>query len=520
MKRSFFKLSGLLLIIAFSLSYISNTFAAPAGFSSEIFMSSLNEPISITFAPDNRMFIVTRLGTIHVAQPGSNQIDPTPFLQLPNIDVTDAENGSYSLIFDPNFSSNNYFYVFYTSNINGVIRDRVSRFTANGNTTDPNTELVLWQDLDPPGSTHHGGSLAFDSSGYLYIGVGEHFFPNLSQDTNSYRGKILRIRTDGTAPSDNPFYIGDGQPHDFVWAWGIRQPFKLHYDQPTGRLFLGEVGGNVQTTAIEEVNLITKGANYGWPTCEGTCGVAGMTNPIFSYPHGGINAAVVGGFVYRGTQFPSSYVGDFFYGDYVRAWIQNLNFDSNGNVTGSGNFEPEGGGSIPGISIVDVKQGPEGALYYVDYNYNFQGTIRRIKYNLANQAPVVVSSASSSSSTTVPFTVDFSSFGTFDPEGQPLTYAWNFGDGNNSTQANPSHTYNQKGHYSVVVSVSDGTNTILGDPIEINVGNPPTPVISSPTTNSTFIAGETINFSGSASDVEDGSLADSTLTWIVRFGHD
>jgi glucose/arabinose dehydrogenase len=504
------------LVLTLTLLWFGSSVAVPPNFVNEIAVPGLLQPISIEFSLDNRMFVVGHLGTIWVALPGSTQLLSTPFIQLPNIDTSYAENGAYGMAFDPNFSTNSYFYVFYTASTPNGPRDRVSRFTATANTGDPASEFVVWEDLDVPGSTHHGGAIDFGPDGNLYIAVGENYDASQAQMVNTFRGKILRMRADGAALPDNPFYVGLGEPQDYVWAMGLRNPFRIKFDDPTGELYIGDVGGNVQSTAVEEVNLGRRGANYGWPLCEGPCSVSGMTSPIFSYPHNGLHASISGGFVYRGSQFPSSYKGTYFYGDYVQSWISNLTFDSSGNVTGSVTFEPS---SSQVGAVVDLDEGPDGALYYVAYDPGSNGAIHRIRYVTGNQPPVASSSASPVSGP-APLTVNFSSFGSFDPDGLPLTYIWDLGDGSMSTQPDPSYTYQTRGQYTVRLTVSDGTTSVLAAPLTIRVGNSPQPTIDLPTASSFFIAGETIPFSGTATDVEDGSLPASAFSWNVGFYHD
>ena len=120
----------------------------------------------------------------------------------------------------------------------------------------------------------------------------------------------------------------------------MRNPYRAYYDAPTGRLFIGDVGGNDYSTATEEVDLGAAGANYGWPNCEGELRSRRTPIPIYSYPHNGRDAAITGGFVYHGSQFPSSYEGSYFFADYTQNWIKRLTFDANGNVNGVFNFEP------------------------------------------------------------------------------------------------------------------------------------------------------------------------------------
>ena len=167
-----------------------------------------------------------------------------------------------------------------------------------------------------------------------------------------------------------------------------------------GRLLIGDVGGNDYSTAIEEVNIGVRGANYGWPNVEAPNGNPAYTAPIYYYPHNGRDAAITGGFVYHGTQFPSSYQGSYFFADYTQNWIKRLTFDANGNVTGVFNFEPADG-SVDGPygDIVYLTEGPDGALYYVDLGYSdISGTfgvskIRRISFVNSDLPPVAAASA-------------------------------------------------------------------------------------------------------------------------------
>ena len=410
---------------------------------------------------------------------------------------------------DPAFATNNFVYVFYTQG--SPNRDRVSRFTANGLTTVPGSEFLIWQDLSDAHAEHHGGDLSFGPDGKLYITVGEHFDPPQAQILSNFRGKVLRINSDGSVPPDNPFNDGAGPNREEIWALGLRNPFRASFDSVTGRYYIGDVGGNVNSTAVEELHLGVAGANFGWPTCQGSCAVAGMSNPIYAYPHAGRDAAIAAGFVYRGTQFPAEYVGNFFYADYTQNWIRRLTLDANGNVTGSLPFEPMDGSSDgPSGDIVHLTQGPDGALYYTDLGYSDvggvfgTGKIRRIRYIPPGNLPPEVSSSALPTSGLPPLTVNFSSAGTLDPEGQPLTYLWDFGDGTNDGSPNPTHVYGTSGEYTVVLTVSDGTTSRNATPFTITVGNPPQPTIVTPAGSLTFRAGDQITFSGAASDPEDG----------------
>ena len=231
---------------------------------------------------------------------------------------------------------------------------------------------------------------------------------------------------------------------------------------------------------------------------------------------------MIGGFVYRGSQFPSAYYGSYFIADYAQHWIRRLTLDTNGTVNGVFNFEPADG-SLDGPygDPTCLKQGPDGALYYGDFSHdpnNYWAMIRRIRYVGTNQPPVVFVSALPTAGPP-PLAVQFTSTGTQDPEGRALSYLWTFGDGQTSTNANPGHTYQQGGMYSARLSVSDGVNTTLSSSLAIIAGVPPIVTIFTPSTGRTFRAGNVINFSGAATDSNDVPLPPSAMNWTVVFHH-
>ena len=507
-----------------TLSAVVNvTVANSDSFQNQVLATGFDLPTNIEFLPDGRMLVAELAGKIKVLPPPYTTPDPTPFLQINNIGSAGVQQGIFDVALDPDFANNHYYYVFYTLGTPNV--DRLSRFTANSSVTGtvPGSEFVLYQDPEIANAEHHGGAIVFGNDGKLYFTTGDHFQGSPSQDLNSPRGKVHRINKDGTVPTDNPFYDGAGPHWDSVWAYGLRNPFRAFYDAPTGRLYIGDVGGNVNATSNEELELGARGANYGWPDSEGQCS-APCTSPLYDYEHNGTNAAITGGFVYHGTQFPSSMQGNYFFADYAQHWIKRLTFDGNGNVSGVFNFEPITGTPNAG-DIVYLTEGPDGALYYVDLGYSdISGTfgvskIRRIRYLQSNQAPVAIASANRTSGPQ-PLDVTFSSAGSSDPEGQPITYSWDFGDGTSSTASNPAHTYTNPGQYLVRLTVSDGVNSSISTPLTISVGNVPSATIDSPTDGATFRAGDVITYGGHATDAEDGTLPASAFTWNIDFLHD
>lgn len=500
---------------------VTNSMTSEGRFQNETVVSGgLDRPTVFEFLPDGRILIGELGERILIVQPGASQPDLTPFLIIDNEDLF-GEQGLMDIELDPNFDQNGYFYVFYT--MGSLNRNRVSRFTAGGNQAVPGSELVLWQDIDDGNFEHHGGSVMFGPDGKLYISTGDEFSDQaVSLQLSSYQGKILRINPDGTVPTDNPFRDGTGPNLDAIWAIGLRNPFRCSWDLPTGRLFIGDVGGNDNSESFEELNLGRAGANYGWPNCEGPCaGGAGVDVPLYSYPHGGRDACIVGGFVYRGNQFPAEYFGSFFYADYAQNWIKRLTFDTNGAVAGVFNFEPpDGSADGPYGEPVCLKEGPDGALYYLDISFEgrVEAKLRRIRYTGANRAPVVAASVAPASGL-APLAVAFSSVGSFDPEGVLLTYTWDFGDSQSSTQANPAHTYTRAGQYAARLTVSDGVNSSVSAPITIQVGLPPVVTIVAPGNGLRFKAGDAVQFRGQANDPESGVVPASALNWAVVFHH-
>ena len=500
--------------------------AQSTGFVNELVVPGITSATTIAFLPDARMLVGELNGVIWVVQPGASAPNPAPFLLLDNPNVQ-LEQGLLDILPDPNFAQNGYYYVFYTRGPAGVpARNRVSRFTAFGNGTLSGSEVVLWQDDLDAGNDHNGGALAIGTDGKLYITVGDRITSSQVQNLSFFSGKILRINLDGTTPTDNPFYDGAGPNKDQIWALGFRNPFRMSIDPVTGRMYEGDVGDNSNTSSIEEVNLVTRGANYGWPLCEGSCAMAGMTNPVFEYVHPSHDSAIIGGFVYRGTQFPSQYVGNYFYGDYAQGFVRRLTLNPNGTVASAQNFWPADGSQDDPLigDIVKVLMGPDGSIYYVDIGFTEShqpngAAIRRIRYAASNLPPVCVASAAPTAGP-APLQVNFSSAGSFDPEGAPLSYLWTFGDGFTSNLPAAVHTFNAAGPYVAHLTVSDGTSSTLSNDLGISVGAPPVPAITSPQDGSSFRAGDVISFSGSAVDPEQGPLGSSALSWTILFRHD
>jgi glucose/arabinose dehydrogenase/PKD repeat protein len=472
----------------------------PADFQTSLVIGDgLDGPSGFEIAPDGRIFILERAGKIKIVKNG--ELLPTPFADLPSEDTGDR--GLIGIAFDPDYGvSNHYVYFYYTGQ---DLLNHLVRFSA---VDDVGTDgpLELFRTSSPSQLLHVGGSIRFGPDGKLYFAVGDNGNGPLAQDLSSPHGKILRINKDGSLPADNPFF---GQPGKLgaIWAYGFRNPWRFQFDSATGQLY----GGDVGDFTWEEVNHIVKGANYGWPIHEGTCtsGCTGYVNSIHAYPHAGESAAVTGGPVYRGDMFPAEYRGDLFFGDYAKGFIKHTDLDADGNITAVQDFDDQAG------SVVDMKVAPDGSLYYITY---FPGALYRISYNTTSHVPVARASADVTKGIE-PLTVQFSSTGSHDPDGDPLSYQGEFGDGTTSTDENPTKTYSEKGVYTARLSVSAGGDQIPAQPIVIQAGLTPELTVSAPTEGQLYRAGDTITYNVFATDAAGFDLDDGDIKTEVRLHH-
>lgn len=335
----------------------------PAGFTESLVTSGLSSPTSMAVAPDGRIFVCEQGGALRVIKNGA--LLPTPFLSLSVNSL--GERGLLGVEFDPNFATNQYIYVFYTTS-SSPIHNRVSRFTANGDVAVSGSELPLL-DLDALNSAtnHNGGAIRFGPDGYLYVAQGENAIPDYAQSLTIRFGKILRIASDGSIPVSNPFYGSTTITNRSIWALGLRNPFTFAFQPGTGRLFLNDVGQN----SYEEINEGFAGANYGWPATEGPTANPNFTPPLFSYGHGSgptTGCAISGGVFYnpQTQQFPASYLGKYLFADFCSGWIRVLD---PATATASA--------FATGISFpVDLRIDGSGRLLYLERG---TGSVKRIE---------------------------------------------------------------------------------------------------------------------------------------------
>jgi glucose/arabinose dehydrogenase len=288
--------------------------------------------VSADWLPDGRMLVLTQSGQVHLANPdtGTTSLHFT----VPSVDSS-GERGALDLVVAPDFVVTREFFVYYSHTTNG--RLHIGKFVLNENgATTRTSQQVIWRNPGPTHSQfsayHVGGSLQFGPDGRLYLGVGDGTHAPNSQSMSTVFGKILRINRDGSIPTDNPFYdAGDPSNIDEIWAYGLRNPFRMAFDKATGKLWVGDVGGNSDATAYEEVNVVGAGQNFGWPLCEGPltgpkagaeCPAGqGIVGPVHVYTHtigGGCcsNRSITGGEIYRDDDYPFAHT-TYLHSDYA-----------------------------------------------------------------------------------------------------------------------------------------------------------------------------------------------------------
>jgi glucose/arabinose dehydrogenase len=343
------------------------SFPNAAGYNWLPILSGLYRPVDIQPANDGsgRLFILEKNGLIRVYENGQ-------LLEAPFLDITDRVNeggnemGLLGLAFHPDYETNGYFYVNYTGADGNT---RISRFQANGNSADKNSETYLLL-IEQPYQNHNGGALAFGPDGNLYAGLGDGGSAGdpqkNGQNTRSLLGKILRLDVMG----GDPYAVPAGNPFGSeVWAYGLRNPWRISFDKLTGDLWIGDVGQN----QWEEVDYLPAnwgaGANFGWSVMEGNHAYdsepqSGMLLPAAEYSHAEGGCSVTGGYVYRGSM--PEWNGIYLYGDYCSGKIWGL-------ILVDGLWQPQLLFET-GTTITTFGQDELGEIYFASDN----GTIYRL----------------------------------------------------------------------------------------------------------------------------------------------
>jgi glucose/arabinose dehydrogenase len=355
--------------------------------------SGFTHPVHVAHAGDGsgRLFVVEQAGLVRVVENG--KILSTPFLDIRDRVESGGEKGMLGIAFHPRHKENGFFFINYTTRA-GKLYTHVSRFRrASANAADPKSETQLLK-IHQPYSNHNGGQLAFGPDGYLYVGMGDGGSANdphgYGQATDTLLGKMLRIDVNRqqpplpyAIPTDNPF-VGKKNYREEIWALGLRNPWRFSFDRANGRLYAADVGQD----AVEEIDVIEKGGNYGWSVMEGdvctptvnkNCNARGYQMPIHVYRHPD-GFSVTGGFVYRGEKYPAL-CGVYLFADYASKRMWGLRYDGSQVVQSreligrnpADKVLDTLGGQAPNVSSFGEDEA--GELYVADYPH---GKIYRV----------------------------------------------------------------------------------------------------------------------------------------------
>jgi glucose/arabinose dehydrogenase len=409
---------------------------------------------------------------------------------------------------------------------NGMFR--VSAWTvttgADGTPTGLTNERTLVQ-MSADSHVHGMSGLVASDDGTVWVSVGDNSDYRIidplalrALDPDDPHGKLLHLNRDGSGVATNPYYdqAAPRAPRSLVYASGFRSPFRFSLEPGTGRPILGDVGNG----RIEEIDIVARGNNYGWPCWEGMtrtpgfrdlpqCAGVATTSPLYTYPHVG-GSSVTGGVVYTGDTYPQKYRGRYFFGDYTDRVIWSLGYDERGEVTTQP--ETDGFGTDLGAPVKFASVPTGGDIIYADIS---SAKLRRIVYSPGNAPPVAVIK---STVDPVTRTVTFDASGSTDPNGDQPTFAWDFGDGQTGAGAVVNHTYPAgKDSFQVTLTARDTAGATDTETATVHPGNhAPAMTLRAPDPARTFAVGDLVSASASAVDPEDGPVAVSWSTVVVH----
>jgi aldose sugar dehydrogenase len=334
---------------------IETSAATQTNFKVETVISGLEVPWSIVWAPDGRMLITERTGRVRVASNG--QLQAAPFYTVTDVEQS-GESGLMGLTLHPQFSSNHFLYLSYAYARDKV---RVVRFREDGKTLQDRTVII--ENL-PAAQYHAGCRIRFGPDGKLYVTVGDATQRELAQKLDSLAGKTLRLNDDGTVPTDNPF-VGQQNARPEIWSLGHRNAQGMDWQPGSNLMFQTEHGpsGFDGPGGGDEVNIVERGKNYGWPLIHHQQTRAGLEAPLLEYTPA---CAPASGMFYRGSAFPQ-FKNNFFFGCLRGERVIRVVLDGRKVVSQENLLEGKYG------RIRDVAEGPDGAIYFSTSNRDGRG---------------------------------------------------------------------------------------------------------------------------------------------------
>ncbi|HEX6640468.1 MAG TPA: PQQ-dependent sugar dehydrogenase [Thermoanaerobaculia bacterium] len=337
----------------------------------EPIVDGLANPVSVTHAGDNRLFITLQAGQIVIFD--GTRILPEPFLDIRNLVTSGNERGLLSVAFHPRYAQNGLFYVNYTNLSGNTVVARYSVSPTDPNRANPSSAVPILG-VTQPFQNHNGGQMQFGPDGYLYIGMGDGGSGgdpgNRAQNLGDLLGKMLRIDVDSGSPyaipPSNPF-IGFTGARPEVWSYGLRNPWRFSFDRATGDLWIADVGQGTWEEIDFQAATSIGGENYGWRRMEGShcftppsnCNTGTLVLPVIEYDHDA-GCSVTGGYVYRGTRSPR-FNGTYLYGDFCSGTIWGATRNANGTVTSRQLLDVT-------FNISTFGQDVNGEVYVADYS--------------------------------------------------------------------------------------------------------------------------------------------------------
>ena len=524
-----------LLLVISSVAFFSLNLAkaanVPTGFVDRQIYSGFVSPTAVHLLPDGRVLVLEQNGVVRIVR--DDTLLSAPFYTVPNVDVF-VETGCLGVTSDPDFMSNGHVYLYCTIREGDRVFNRILRVTAQGDgVVEGSARAILDLPTIPPdpldGSriyTHLGAPMQFGADGKLYVAVGGHENSRVSPPENSYSqrmdspfGKLLRINPDGSFPADNPFYNTAGV-YPGIYSSGLRNPFGMDIQRNTGRIFINDVGAG----SYEEIIDARPRENYGWPFFEGNSSDARFTNGIYVYAHendsaGRFRCAVTGGAFYDPltVQFPGSYVGKYLFADYCAGTVSILD-------PATPTFDTE---FISGmVAPVGLTVSPEGSLYYLARHTTGTvadgdglGLLGKVEYT-GTQLPRLSEHPTNQTAyigTSVTFRV---------VQQGATSIQWQRNGANIPGATSAAYTLSSVSEadsgaeFRAVLQNAFGTTTSNTATLTVTDNRLPQASIIRPEPGEGYGPEVVLEYSGSASDAEDGTLPPSAFTWQANFHHD
>jgi glucose/arabinose dehydrogenase len=366
-------------ITLFAVFTVLSSYSFSQSYLIETPITGLAYPIAFQFLPNGNVIMTHKPGEVKIYTLNNTVV--STFWLFNDSCLNNFERGTLGICLDPNYGTNHYVYVYYVHAVPPLTTTpqflRVVRLTESSN-VGTNPYIVFNYGIGTPAGNHMGGNIRFGPDGKLYVTIGENAVSSNAQLLTNPKGKILRLNSDGSIPTDNPFY-DDGNPNtgndDRIWCYGLRNSFDFTFSPVNDSIYASENGANTW----DEVNFIRRGKNYGWPVCEGYCV---PYNPAYRQPMavwGSPLPALTGIMIYNGSQMPE---------------LNNKLFVGSNNTNGNAQLYKCDLGNAPYYdtivsrsvfanlnNLTGMMQGPDGNIYVLKGGYTTAGVLYRIKHD-------------------------------------------------------------------------------------------------------------------------------------------